>query len=184
MLMYRSWWRVAVAGGLAAGLAGCGPRAELRLTQPQLPGWQQEMNLASSQVYWSPAEGVDRVLAEFPLPGAATGRPMYLLYLRLPAEQARPTVGRGGDAVVRGFFIQTRAEFAGRVEVKAGEVEVRGRSQGRSATRKLRFDLTCDDGCRLVGELTAARDDWRLQQFETRRRPADVELLLHPPAER
>jgi hypothetical protein len=166
-----------------AALPGCAPQARLTLKQPQLTGWQQEMRLASDQVYWAPGKDSDRVLAEFPLPGATTGRPCYLLYLRLPTDQDRPAVGAGDNGFVRGFFIQTRGEFAGKAEVKTGEVHVRGRSRQRAATRKLRFDLRCEDGCLLIGELTATRNDWLIQRFETQRRPADVEELIHPPPE-
>jgi len=156
---------------------GCGPSAELHLIQPRLAGWQRHMRLVSEQACWSPGDRVDRVLAEFPLPGAATGRPTFLLYLRLPAGEAEPTVAAKTGATVRGFFIQTRGVFAGLAGVVDGKVRVRGTARGRDATRRIEFELVCEEGSRLVGQMLARRDDYHLEHFETHRRPVDVDAL-------
>ena len=152
--------------------------AELHLIQPQLAGWQRHMHLVSERTCWSPGDRVDRVLAEFPLPGASTGRPTFLLYLRLPAGELEPTVGAKTGATVRGFFIQTRGVFAGLAGVVGGTIKVRGTSQGRGATRRIEFELTCEEGSRLVGEAFARRDDYHIAHFETHRRPVDVDALV------
>jgi len=156
---------------------GCGPSAELHLIQPRLAGWQRHMRLVSEQTFWSPGDRVDHVLAEFPLPGAATGRPTFLLYLRLPAGEAEPTVAAKTGATVRGFFIQTRGVFAGLAGVVDGKVRVRGTARGRDATRRIEFELVCEEGSRLVGQMLARRDDYHLEHFETHRRPVDVDAL-------
>lgn len=163
---------------LSSGLVGCGPSAELNLIQPQLAGWQRHMRLISEQIYWSPDDQVDRVLAEFPLPGAATGRPTFLLYLRLPAGESEPTVSAKAGSTVRGFFIQTRGVFAGLAEIVGGEIKIYGTARGRGATRRVKFELVCEEGSRLVGQALARRDDYHVKQFETHRRPIDVETLI------
>ncbi len=167
------------AVGFVGALAGCEPSSRVRLDQPHLEGWQREMNLRSDAVTWAAGGDMERVLAEFPLPGAATGKPMYLLYLRLPAGVEELDVTPGQAAAARGFFIQMRGQLAGLAMLTNGHVEVTGESQSRDAIRKLTLDLTCEDGSRLTGELRARRDDWHVQQFETRRRPADVHTLEH-----
>lgn len=166
---------------LAVVLIGCGPAAEVRLHQPHLTGRQRDLLLTSNQVHWASEQDVERVLAEFPLPGAATGQPIYVLYLRLPAGIEEPTVADAEGTTVRGFLIQTRGEYAGRSPIAGGMVQVAGTSQARGATRQLEIDLTCDDGTRIGGRLRARRDDYRVRHFETHRRSADVQAVTQPP---
>ncbi len=194
-----------VAGGLTS-LSGCGPAAELQLVQPQLAGRQQSVQLHSDRAYWSPGGQVDRVLIELPLPGASTGRPTFLLYLRIPAGVVEPafctvtapaTTGvqngsdtkpadappgsrssiAGGKNAARGFFIQTRGDYAGLALITGGTIGVRGESTAAKAVRELRLELVCEDGSRIAGRLTARRDDWSLRRFEARERPADVQIV-------
>ncbi len=165
-----------------AALAGCGPSADIHLFQPGLAGRQRDLRLTSEQVYWTTGNGAERILAEFPLPGAATGRPMYLLYLRWPAGARELTAAGESAAGVRGFLIQTRDRYAGKASVVAGKVVVSGTSQSGKAPRRLDVELTCEDGTRVVGHLLAWRDDYYLSCFETHRRPADVQALSHPTA--
>lgn len=163
--------------GLSGLLAGCAPVSRLHLIQPHLPGYQQHLNLTSETALWSPGEGVERVLAEFPPPGATTGRPLVLVYLRFPAGVAEPGVGAKSGPAAKGFFIQTQGEYAGLSAVVGGKLVVAGRSKSANATRRLKLDLKCEDGSSLVGEIQARRDDWAIQQFETKRQPADVRAL-------
>ena len=167
--------------GWAVVLAGCGSSAEIRLHQPQLMGRQRELHLISEQVHWAAGEKVERMLAEFPLPGAATGKPMYLFYLRWPAGRRELTVSER-QRPVRGFLIQDRGQYAGKAQVVSGKVTVSGRSRARHATRRLEVELTCEDGTRVVGRMRARRDDHQVRRFEIDRKPVDVEALLHPPA--
>ena len=164
---------------LSLTLLGCGPSVRLTLQQPQVGGYQQQIVLTSERAAWSPRGKVDRVLVEFPLPGATTGRPTYLLYLRLPAQTPAVTFTAKNDSakakVGQGFFIQTRGDLAGLAVIAAGQVFVKGRATGPSATRQLQIELTCEDGSRLTGKILARRDDWYLKQFETERRPVDVQ---------
>ena len=53
-----------------------------------------------------------------------------------------------------------------------------GTSQSKAAKRDLQINLTCEDGTRVVGRLSARRDDWHVRHFETRRRPMDVQALI------
>ena len=160
-----------------AALAGCAAPADMGLVQPQLNGRQREVHLTSEQVFWAGGEGQERVLAEFPLPMARSGRPTYLLYLRWPADQKKLVADREPLPRIRGFLIQTRGEYAGLALVVSGTVEVRGSSGAGAASRQLRINLKCEDGSRVTGRLQARRDDWRLRQFETQRRPADVRAI-------
>lgn len=167
---------------VTVAVSGCGPSTDIRLVQPQLTGRQGDLHLMSEQVHWAAGEGVERVLAEFPLPGATTGRIVYLLYLRLPAGEKEPTVSAREPPTVRGFFIQTRGKYAGKASVVGGKVVVRGASQSSNATRQLDLELTCEDGTRIAGRLQARRDDYQVRYFEVYRRPADVQALEPPPA--
>lgn len=175
--------RCVLIAGLIGWVGGCQPAGSLRLLQPQLQGWQRELKLDSEQVRWAGAgdANVERFLAEFPLPGARTGRPTYLLYLRLPAGKS--TVDFAADAPDRGrgFFIQTRGEYSGIARLAGGAVDVRGSSTADDAKRHLTLDLVLDDGSRIVGELQATRDEYFVSRFETRRHPADVKTLTAPP---
>ncbi len=162
---------------MLAAASGCGPSANLHLVQPSLPGWQQHLSLKAERAVWSPGDKVERVLVEFPPPGASTGRPLVILYLRLPAGVEKPAVAAKTGPCAKGFFIQTRGEYAGLSGVIGGTIEVKGRSVSRGATRKIEFDLKAEDGSLLVGTIDARRDDWALHQFETKQRPVDVQML-------
>ena len=111
--------------GMAAMLAGCTPAAEIRLFQPQYVGAEQDINLQSNQVCWAPGEGMERVLAEFPLPGAVSGRPTYLLYLRIPIVRPGEPATATGSKRIRGFLIQTQGRNAGLETLVAGKVRSR-----------------------------------------------------------
>jgi hypothetical protein len=65
--------------------------------------------------------------------------------------------------------------------VTGGKIKVSGRSNAAVATRDLELELKCEDGSLVVGTVHARRDDWALRQFETKRRPMDVELLVRDP---
>ncbi len=174
----RRWLHLAVLALLAGLLPGCAPRTTtMHIQQPQLPGFQQSMDLLTETAAWSPAAGFIRVLAEFPLPGARTGEPSYLLYLRLPDAGEPIAVAGETSPTGRGFFIQTRGKFAGLARLNGGQVVVRGSGMERGAHREIRFELTCEDGSALNGTLLAARNDWHLTEFETRRRPGDVAAM-------
>jgi len=159
-------------------MAGCGPASSIHLLQSHLPGWQRHLHLTAENAWWSPGHGVDRVLVEYPPPGASTGRPLVLLYLRLPFGVAEPTVAAPTGPTARGFFIQTRGEYAGLSTVVGGRVIVSGRSLSLGAKREVAVELKCEDGSALVGTIEARRDDWALRQFETQRRPVDVDMLI------
>ena len=74
--------------------AGCATPSRFRLEQPRLPEPQRRLDLASEQVFWTAEGALGRVLAEIPLPGASTGRPIYLLYLRVTMNSDKPGARR------------------------------------------------------------------------------------------
>jgi hypothetical protein len=166
---------------LSALPVGCGPAAAIHLIQPALPSWQQHLNLKAETAYWSTDGKCDRVVSDFPPPGASTGRSLVTLYLRLPAGAAEPAVAAKSGPCVKGFFIQARGQYAGLSAVVGGRMKVAGRSNDASATRELEFELKCEDGSLLVGTIRARRDDWALHEFETKRQPMDVALLAREP---
>jgi hypothetical protein len=165
-------------------LAGCGPAASVQLFQPQYAGAERNLHLQSNNVCWAPDNGVERVLAEFPLPGAVAGRTTYLLYLRIPVTAPGEPVTQSGIQPIQGFMIQTQGRNAGLETLVAGKVEVKGKSSAPNAVRELEVDLTFEHHTLLSGSLTARRDDRRIHMFETRRRPADVKALTKPPSSR
>ncbi|UCD28549.1 MAG: hypothetical protein JSV03_15945, partial [Planctomycetota bacterium] len=158
---------------------GCGPRGDIHLTQPYLPEWQRDVHLQSEQVYWAAGKYVERILAEFPLPGATTGKPNYLFYLRFPVGEKKPMVAARKWPTMCGFIIQIRGEYAGLASITGGKAVIRGTSQATNATRQLNIELNCEDGSKIVGRLRAKRDDWYVTKFENRRRPADVQALIN-----
>jgi len=171
------WTWVGPLAGLMA-MTGCGPVSTVHLLQPHLSGWQRHLHLVAENASWSPGDRVDRVLVEYPPPGAATGRPLVILYLRLPTGVPEPTVAASTGPTARGFFIQTRGEYAGLSTVIGGRMIVKGSSVSLGATRQVALELKCEDGSALVGTIEARRNDWLLRQFETQRRPVDVDMLI------
>lgn len=163
---------------MTAGLAGCGPAAQVRLLQPQYAGAEQDICLQTNLVRWAPGDGVARFLAEFPLPGAVSGRPTYLLYLRVPMDLSPQTQPAGAAQGVCGFLIQTQGQNAGLEFLKAAQVSMKGKGSAPDARRELRVELIFEGSTTLTGWLKATRDDRYLKIFETRRRPSDVQALL------
>lgn len=169
------WWLVVPVAVVAVG---CSAPSRIRLEQPHLPESQRILELLSEQVYWSEGDGTRRVLAEIPLPGAGTGRPTYLLYLRVPAA-ADVTGGQpAASADVRGFLIQTRGPQAGLTALVQARVSASPPAGADQDTWNLHIELTCEDSTRVTAELSARRDDWRIRHFETRTHTADVQGLL------
>ncbi|MEP0844312.1 MAG: hypothetical protein HRF43_16555, partial [Phycisphaerae bacterium] len=122
--MTRASMMVRVLGrvGSMAGLilpAGCSRPSVVWLEQPQVSTADRRLELRGEQVYWSQSEGVCRLLAELPLPGARTGRPTYVLYLRAAFEKP----DRQGAVFARqprGFLIQTRGARRGLTPATGG----------------------------------------------------------------
>ncbi len=163
----------------SALVGGCGPAGRLRLAQPHLGGYQREVEILSEQVRWAQSEEVDRVLAEFPLPGARSGRPTYLFYLRMPAGAEKARFDAPADTPrAQGFLIQTHGEYAGLTRISAGQVEMVQPFMGGASARRIRLDASCDDGTHLAGKLEATRDDYFIGRFETHLHPADVQNLV------
>lgn len=175
-----SVWGLGLLAVVSVLSVGCASGEKVWLVQPRLTGWQRELKLQSEQVRWSRAggEAVERVLAEFPLPGARTGRPTYLLYLRLPAGMEQVSFEPEARVPAGGFLIQTRGEFAGLARATGGFVQLRGASSTDDVNRRYLIDLGFEDDSHLIGEIEATRDDYFVSQFETRRRPGDVMLLV------
>lgn len=169
---------IAWVGAVTAGLIGCGPAAQVRLFQPQYAGAEQDIRLQTNLVRWAPGDGMARFLAEFPLPGAVSGRPTYLLYLRVPMDLPPETQPAEGTQGVCGFLIQTQGRNAGLETLTAARVSIKGKSLASDASRELQVELTFEGSTTLTGRLKARRDDRYLKNFESRRRPSDVQALL------
>lgn len=177
----QSWFWKAAFLLKAAMVAGCVAPSSIRLEQPRVPAAQRQLDLLSQQVYWMDGEGVYRVLAEIPLPGAQTGRPMYLLYLRLTMKPAAGERGPVRPAEACGFLIQTRGPLTGLAMVSEAAIDAAPPGAGQACWR-LHVDLACDDGTRISGSLLAQREAWRVTRFEGRTNAADVQVLLQSPA--
>ena len=161
--------------GILSGLAaGCAPRAGIVVVQPNLTGSQRELHLTSNETHWAEGEQGGRVLIEFPLPGARTGKATYLLYLRLP--RAVESKKKDHDVKPCGFFIQTRGEYAGLTDLATGTLSIRKRNR---QSCQLELNVTCDDGTRIEGKLMAKRDEHSVDHFEKQSRPADVQNLMN-----
>lgn len=169
-----------VASNLA--LPGCAPATRVTMFQPAIQGRQRQLQLVSEQARWAPGKPEDRLVVEFPLPGADTGEPMYLLYLRWPNGATGPLAVDGSAAAPRGFLIQTRGQYAGLACVVGGSIEVLGRSLARGASRELSLNLMYEDGTCLAGRVRAVRDDYYVRCFEIDRHPADIQALSTRPA--
>jgi hypothetical protein len=175
---YNAWVRIGVRWmiGLATLVcaAGCEPQTRVCLLQPSLPGRQAEVDLSSELAYYACEAEVDRYLVEFPLPGATVGRPMYLLYFRLPADTG-DRERRYSPADLGGFLIQTRGRYAGLVSLTGGTIQI---TSAGDRTRRLVVDVYGEDGMRLHGKVRAVRNEGELRRFEQQRRPGDVQALL------
>ena len=161
---------------------GCGHGTRVQLVPRALDGYEQAMTLTTETARWAEDAERLRVLAEFPLPGASRGKPMYLLYLRIPAGVEQSPVGPEGYLMTRGFLIQTRVAHAGLASAVEGEVRIKGSGTGRHAERRLEVTIAFDEGTRLVGNVIATHSAWYVQGFETQRRPADVHSLVEQEA--
>lgn len=170
------------AGGILAGLAcaavmvcgaGCQPSTRLTLVQPKVTGRQRQLDLATEQGWFAIDGRTERLLVQLPLPGATSGRPTFLLYLRVTPAMT----GASGRAAreprrVTGFFIQTHGEMAGKINVTAAQVTPRSVSR---SSHRAEIDVTFNDGSTVRGKVLARRSDRTLHDFETQRYAGDVE---------
>lgn len=150
----------------------------MRLRQPRLEGRETNLRLRSEQVYWTRSAGVERMLAEFPLPGATTGKPMYLVYLRYPVDKERVSVDPLHTDAACGFLIQTRNRNAGLTTIEHGKLTVHRGLTPSSGAHVLELGISCADDSKLVGRLVAERNDWMVENFEQFRRAGDVQKLI------
>lgn len=153
-------------GGLAMvlGLAGCGPFATGRLTQPRSHSQYRFSNLESEWARFALSErDGDRLLLGWPLPGARTGRRHYQLYLRYPPGTGVVAVDPSGESGnLTGFLIQHLGRQADLTRIETGSFSIGGGSRQRSG----KYDLTFTDGTTLRGRFRANRSDLALRFFE------------------
>jgi hypothetical protein len=179
----RRAWLIMLMGLMTGSVIGCGPATSMKVLQPGLLGAQRQLYLASEQAFWAESKTAGRVLVEFPLPGASTGRATYLLYVRLPASEdstntteAREDVEHDAETVGPcGFFIQVRGEDAGLTRVSGGTIQIRHRNRHSC---KIVLKLECEDGTQIEGEVLAKRNEPYVNLFERENRPADVQRLI------
>lgn len=177
MRVRRTTWGLFLISGVL--VAGCEPRTEIVLLQPEPARPDRELHVASDWATFDPAENVDRLLLGWPLPGAHGGRRVFELYLRLP--QANGTYSakapEQGSPTVTGLFYQNAGRRAGRTHLVDGTVTVTGSRSGGAEWREGTFDLACRDGTRLAGRFRAKRSRILLMRFEDRH-AADIRDLL------
>lgn len=152
------------------GLAGCGRPVDVVLRQPFAPPTQQQTHLTSETGYYAVADGRQRLLLTFALPGAQAGARAYVVYLTAPEQD-----GAVAADAARGFFLQEFGALAGRCEIVGGELRVR-RPAFQPRVRELRLKLRCDDGTELSGAAQLQESSDELRIFE-RRYAADVARL-------
>ncbi|MCK6457008.1 MAG: hypothetical protein L6Q92_10825 [Phycisphaerae bacterium] len=169
--------RLQAGAALCLLISGCGAAARVSLEQPFLAGPEQRLHLTSESVRFASGGGTDRVLVEFPLPGAWSGR-HYLLYVRVPSKTGSYEIAQpfGGERV-GGFFIQLFGDHRGLTGFASGRVDVRGVLAAPSK-RRCELDVKCTDGSLIRGTLVAQRDELGLREFEERTNRGDVQALL------
>jgi hypothetical protein len=110
-------------------------------------------------------ENSQRYLMQFPLPGASTGKPRYILYIQMPANMGRYAFS--GDTFeklpVHAFILQTRGENAGIERMLSGGLEV---NAGLGNTRTMTFEFLGEDHSLIRGHCQASKSQWQLEKFE------------------
>ncbi len=140
------------------------------------------MTLTTSNADYGRAEGRGgwHILVRFPLPGATSGRPNYIVYLHVPdPSPGEPTTfPLGKTSPARGFFVQRAGEGRGRELIVGGFVELKQLSDRRWFLR-----LTADGelGTQILGTATLTRRDLDVRDYVERHHSGDVADLLAPP---
>ncbi len=189
-MMKRRWISVqtAAAGSffgacLAVALCGCSPDATFHIQQPRLTGRQRDITLTSTSAAYGRAEDgrAWHILVRFPLPGAASGRPGYLVYLHVPEPTAGEAVSYplGETAAARGFFFQRAGEGRGRELVISGFVRLEPQAPGRWFLRLLANGAL---GTQIQGTAVLRPDHLNVRDYVETRHPGDVADLLKPSA--
>jgi len=171
--------RTAVCLLAASILSGCGPTANLIVSQPEAPGAAGRMRLASRWAFFDTGE-TDRYLAGFPFPGAVAGDRQYVLYLVCEPGLGEKRIGDSGDRVwprAAGFFIQERGRHAGLTRMTAGTVRVKRVPFAGRKRRKIEVAIQCDDGTVLSGQMRAVESLLELRDFQEGPHAADVAAL-------
>ncbi len=140
------------------------------------------MTLTTLNADYGRSEGHEgwHILLRFPLPGAMSGRPNYVVYLHVPnpSPSETTTFPLGKTAPARGFFVQKAGEGRGRELIVGGFVELKRLSDGRWF-----LQLTADGelGTQILGTATLTRRDLDVRDYIERHHPGDVADLLAPP---
>lgn len=159
-------------------LAGCAPKAELRLRQPFAPPSQQDLKLAGRSAYHTTTADRQTCLLTFPLPGAANGPRAFVIYVSAPDELGRMPVDPQDPRVVRGFLVQEVGKLTGRADFAEGEVRFR-KVWLAPRFRRIGFNVRCDDGTVIQGQALVESVPTKVRTFE-REYAADVALLGSP----
>jgi hypothetical protein len=165
-----------LAGAAAAMTAGCSPRTQAVIVEKWDGNRPMTLRLRSDSAAFAPgADGVDRVLLAWPLPGSEHGQPVYQLYLHVPTEKGTFAVGRTGDGqhVVAGMFIQRRGRYAGRTDLVKGRLRLDGPGGNGPTHRRGALIVDCGDGTRIAGRFDAVLSVTTVTQFEDHHR-ADI----------
>lgn len=180
-MVVRGTTRQRAAIGLVSGMlclcagAGCSSRAEVRLTQPQAPPAQQDMQLESDWAFMQESGGRRDMLLDFPLPGSKRGPRDFRLFLSMPGVDGPVDIDPYNPNAAHGFLIQVVGRLKGKTEFISGRVECED-ALPLSRQKKVTFDLRSADGAGLSGAARLRDDPAEIRAFE-RAYPADIELL-------
>jgi len=170
-----AWLRTARTAALAAlAICGCAAPASLTLRQPSAPTAEREIRLASDWAFYAQDGERREMLLAFPLPHARTGPRDFLLYLSAPADRDEVRIAAQDGGATYGFLIQEVGRMKGRTNLRSGAVSIDTPLLRRRAL-DVEFDVTGEDGTRIVGRARLAPDDRELRAFRDRFR-ADIEI--------
>lgn len=144
---------------------GCALAAKARLQQPFAPPAQQDIRLQSDWSFTT-ADGSRRsVLLEFPLPGSVAGPRDFRVFLSLPDQSGTLSVDPLDRNAGRGFLIQEVGRYKGKTEFTSGAVALR-RELLSGRYWRLKLDLTCRDGARLIGAARLEENSLEVDAFK------------------
>lgn len=148
--------------------------ASLVLRQAGAPSAEREIRLDSEWAFY--AEDGERrdLLLAYPLPRARTGPRDFLLFLCVPARAEEIRIASQDSGPSFGFLIQEVGRLKGKTTLRSGTVRVDAPLL-RPGALDLEFDLTGDDGTRIIGRARVAQNERELSAFRSRFR-ADIEL--------
>ncbi len=160
---------------LAAGVCGCGRRADVTLYQPFARGTQQHIRLTSERAYHAVDGAQQATVLEFALPHSVSGPRAYVLYLTGPDGTGTVRVDPESATGLCGFFVQEVGHLAGRTDLVAGTIQYR-HFLLLPQWHQVELDLRCDDGTEIRGRAVLEEAPSEIHTIE-REYAADIAQL-------